>query len=50
MVYIIDGKYEIDLEPEVEAWLLDLLYSHYQRVMRNVDDFLVTGACQMAIT
>jgi hypothetical protein len=35
--------YEIDLEPEVEAWLLDLPYSHYQRVMRNVDDFLVTG-------
>ncbi len=43
MEYIIDGKYEIDLELEVEAWLLDLLYSHYQRVMRNVDDFLATG-------
>ena len=43
MVYIIDAMYEIDLEPEVEAWLLDLPYSHYQRVMRNVDDFLVTG-------
>jgi phage-related protein len=27
----------------VEAWLLDLPYSHYQRVMRNVDDYLVTG-------
>jgi hypothetical protein len=37
------GRPEIDLEPEVEAWLLDLPYSHYQRVMRNVDDFLVTG-------
>ena len=35
--------YEIDLEPEVEAWLLDLPYSHYQRVMRNADDYLVTG-------
>jgi hypothetical protein len=43
MVYIIDAMYEIDLEPEVEAWLLHLPYSHYQRVMRNVDDFLVTG-------
>jgi hypothetical protein len=43
MVYIIDAMYEIDLEPEVEAWLLDLPYGHYQRVMRNVDDFLVTG-------
>lgn len=37
------AMYEIDLEPEVEAWLLDLPYSHYQRVMRNVDDSLVTG-------
>jgi len=35
--------YEIDLEPEVEAWLLGLPFSHYQRVMRNVDDYLVTG-------
>ena len=35
--------HEIDLEPEVEAWLLDLPYSHYQRVMRNVDDYLVTS-------
>jgi hypothetical protein len=35
--------YEIDLEPEVEAWLLDLPYGHYQRVMRNADDYLVTG-------
>lgn len=35
--------YEIDLEPEVEAWLLSLPFSHYQRVMRNVDDYLVTG-------
>jgi hypothetical protein len=35
--------YEIDLEPEVEAWLLSLTFSHYQRVMRNVDDYLVTG-------
>ncbi|WP_106399422.1 type II toxin-antitoxin system RelE/ParE family toxin [Actinocorallia populi] len=35
--------HEIDLEPEVEAWLLSLPYGHYQRVMRNVDDHLVTG-------
>jgi hypothetical protein len=35
--------HEIDLEPEVEAWLLDLPYSHFQRVMRNVDDYLVFG-------
>jgi hypothetical protein len=43
MAYIIYAMYEIDLEPEVEAWLLDLPYSYYQRVMRNVDDYLVTG-------
>ena len=43
MTYIIDAMHEIDLEPEVEAWLLDLPYSYYQRVMRNVDDYLVTG-------
>src|ERR1700691_111739 len=43
LVYIIDAMHEIDLEPEVEAWLLDLPYGHYQRVMRNVDDYLVTG-------
>jgi len=43
MVYIIDVMYEIDLEPEVEEWLLNLPYSHYQRVMRNVDDYLVTS-------
>ena len=35
--------YEINLEPEVEAWLRELPYGHYQRVMRNVDDYLVTG-------
>ena len=43
MVYIVGVAHEIDLEPEVEAWLLGLPYSHYQRVMRNVDDYLVTG-------
>jgi hypothetical protein len=43
LVYIIDVRHEIDLEPEVEARLLDLPYNHYQRVMRNVDDYLVTG-------
>ncbi len=42
-VYIINVMYEIDLEPEVEAWLLSQPFSHYQRVMRNVDDYLVTG-------
>jgi phage-related protein len=43
MVYSLDDMFEIDLEPIVEAWLLDLSYGHYQRVMRNVDDYLVTG-------
>jgi hypothetical protein len=43
MVYIIDDMHEISLEPEVETWLVDLPYSHYQRIMRNVDDYLVTG-------
>lgn len=43
MVYYIDGMYEIDLEPEVEVWLSALPYAHYQRVMRNADDYLVTG-------
>src|SRR5580658_6552237 len=42
-VYIIDDMREISLEPEVETWLVYLPYSHYQRVMRNVDDYLVTG-------
>ena len=42
-IYIIEVMIEIDLEPEVEAWLLALPYGHYQRVMRNVDDYLVTG-------
>jgi phage-related protein len=42
-IYIIEVMIEIDLEPEVEAWLLALQYGHYQRVMRNVDDYLVTG-------
>lgn len=35
--------WEIDLEPEVESWLDDLPFPLYQRVMRNVDDYLVTG-------
>ena len=43
MVYIVAVAHEIDPEPEVEAWLLGLPYSHYQRVMRNVDDYLITG-------
>ncbi|MEU8058175.1 type II toxin-antitoxin system RelE/ParE family toxin [Microbispora bryophytorum] len=32
-----------DLEPEVESWLDGLSFPLYQRVMRNVDDYLVTG-------
>jgi hypothetical protein len=42
-IYTIEVIPEIDLESEVEAWLLALPYGHYQRVMRNVDDYLVTG-------
>jgi hypothetical protein len=42
-VYTIDVMYEIGLEPEVEDWLLGLPFSHYQRVMRNADDYLITG-------
>ncbi|GAA1024583.1 hypothetical protein Aple_009130 [Acrocarpospora pleiomorpha] len=44
-VYIIEGmsQWEIDLEPEVESWLDGLSFPLYQRVMRNVDDYLVTG-------
>jgi putative component of toxin-antitoxin plasmid stabilization module len=43
MVYNINGMYGINLESEVEAWLSTLPYGHHQRVMRNVDDYLVTG-------
>lgn len=35
--------WEICLEPEVESWLDGLPFPLYQRVMRNVDDYLVTG-------
>jgi phage-related protein len=35
--------WEISLEPEVESWLDSLPFPLYQRVMRNVDDYLVTG-------
>jgi hypothetical protein len=35
--------WEISLEPEVESWLDSLRFPLYQRVMRNVDDYLVTG-------
>ena len=34
--YNINGMYGIDLESEVEAWLSDLPYGHYQRVMRRL--------------
>lgn len=37
------SQWEIDLEPEVESWLDGLSFLLYQRVMRNVDDYLVTG-------
>ncbi|WP_329426306.1 type II toxin-antitoxin system RelE/ParE family toxin [Streptosporangium sp. NBC_01495] len=37
------SQWEIDLEPEVESWLDGLSFPLYQRVMRNVDDYLVTG-------
>ncbi len=37
------SQWEIDLEPEVESWLDGLSLPLYQRVMRNVDDYLVTG-------
>ncbi|MEU9837388.1 hypothetical protein AB0D67_38135 [Streptosporangium sp. NPDC048047] len=35
------SRWEIDLEPE--SWLGGLSFPLYQRVMRNVDDHLVTG-------
>lgn len=35
--------WEINLEPEVESWLGSLPFPLFQRVMRNVDDYLVTG-------
>ncbi|MEU5876792.1 type II toxin-antitoxin system RelE/ParE family toxin [Spirillospora sp. NPDC047279] len=35
--------WEISLEPEVESWLEGLSFRLYQRVMRNVDHYLVTG-------
>ncbi|WP_062344804.1 type II toxin-antitoxin system RelE/ParE family toxin [Herbidospora yilanensis] len=31
---------EIALEPEVEAWLAELPFGHYQRVMAKVDRYL----------
>ncbi|MET8862091.1 hypothetical protein ABZW11_03950 [Nonomuraea sp. NPDC004580] len=37
------SQWEIALEPEVESWLDGLSFPLYQRVMRNVDDYLVTG-------
>lgn len=40
-VYIIEGMFEIALEPEVEAWLESLPYGHFQRVMAKVDRYLV---------
>jgi putative component of toxin-antitoxin plasmid stabilization module len=43
MVYNINAIWEIDLESEVEAWLSALPHDHYQRVMRNADDYLTTG-------
>jgi Phage derived protein Gp49-like (DUF891). len=37
------SQWEVDLEPEVESWLDGLSFPLYQRVMPNVDDYLVTG-------
>jgi putative component of toxin-antitoxin plasmid stabilization module len=33
--------FEVEMEPEVVTWLDTLPFTHYQRVMRNVDDYLV---------
>ncbi|MUN35042.1 type II toxin-antitoxin system RelE/ParE family toxin [Actinomadura litoris] len=33
--------FAIELEPEVVTWLDALTFTQYQRVMRNVDDYLV---------
>ena len=41
MVYIINRMFEIEMEPEVVTWLDTLTFAQYQRVMRNVDDYLV---------
>jgi putative component of toxin-antitoxin plasmid stabilization module len=41
VVYIIHGMFEIEMEPEVVTWLDTLTFTQYQRVMRNVDDYLV---------
>jgi putative component of toxin-antitoxin plasmid stabilization module len=41
MVYTIHDVFEIEMEPEVLAWLDTLTFAQYQRVMRNVDDYLV---------
>lgn len=41
MKYTLEGMFEIEMEPEVVAWLDTLTFVQYQRVMRNVDDYLV---------
>ncbi|WP_246179135.1 type II toxin-antitoxin system RelE/ParE family toxin [Actinomadura decatromicini] len=33
--------FEIEMEPQVVAWLDTLSFAQHQRVMRNVDDYLV---------
>ncbi|TYB40835.1 type II toxin-antitoxin system RelE/ParE family toxin [Actinomadura chibensis] len=33
--------FEIEMEPQVVEWLDTLSFAQYQRVMRNVDDYLV---------
>jgi DNA-binding XRE family transcriptional regulator len=33
--------FEIEMEPEIVTWLDKLTFTRYQRVMRNVDDYLV---------
>jgi putative component of toxin-antitoxin plasmid stabilization module len=41
MIYTIEDMFTIELEPEVQEWLEELSFALYQRVMRNVDDYLV---------
>jgi hypothetical protein len=51
MVYIINSMFEIEMEPEIVTWLDTLTFAQYQRVMRNVDDYLVTEVtCSMETT
>lgn len=33
--------FDIEMEPQIVTWLDTLTFAEYQRVMRNVDDYLV---------